>query len=121
MRVSFELLAGHPWVQVGGVAPDKPLDSAVLSRMKQFTAMNKLKKMALRVRIYMNVYTYPDIITPAYGHMHKTSLHVFSRNTSNKTFKLFNSEVVLLVNMVCCMFVLCRSLQRAYLKKKLLA
>ncbi|XP_060966036.1 uncharacterized protein LOC115719896 isoform X1 [Cannabis sativa] len=21
---------GHPWVQVGGVAPDKPLDSAVL-------------------------------------------------------------------------------------------
>ncbi|KVI07406.1 Calcium-binding EF-hand [Cynara cardunculus var. scolymus] len=41
--------AGHPWVQVDGVAPDKPLDSAVLSRMKQFSAMNKLKKMALRV------------------------------------------------------------------------
>ena len=32
-----------------GVAPDKPLDSAVLSRMKQFSAMNKFKKMALRV------------------------------------------------------------------------
>jgi len=31
------------------LAPDKPLDSAVLSRMKQFSAMNKLKKMALRV------------------------------------------------------------------------
>jgi len=43
--------AGHPWVQVGGVAPDKPLDSAVLSRLKQFSAMNKLKKMALRVSI----------------------------------------------------------------------
>lgn len=43
------LLSGHPWVQVGGLAPDKPLDSAVLSRMKQFSAMNKLKKMALRV------------------------------------------------------------------------
>ncbi|XP_057436347.1 calcium-dependent protein kinase 26-like [Lotus japonicus] len=39
----------HPWIQVDGAAPDKPLDSAVLSRMKQFTAMNKLKKMALRV------------------------------------------------------------------------
>ncbi|KAL5067044.1 hypothetical protein RYX36_017931 [Vicia faba] len=38
---------GHPWVQVDGVAPDKPLDSAVLSRLKQFSAMNKLKKMAL--------------------------------------------------------------------------
>ncbi|KAG9132144.1 hypothetical protein Leryth_022623 [Lithospermum erythrorhizon] len=45
----FESFEGHPWVQVGGVAPDKPLDSAVLSRMKQFSAMNKLKKMALRV------------------------------------------------------------------------
>ncbi|KAF3586117.1 hypothetical protein F2Q69_00032014 [Brassica cretica] len=41
--------AGHPWVQIDGVAPDKPLDSAVLSRMKQFSAMNKFKKMALRV------------------------------------------------------------------------
>ena len=48
-----EFLAGHPWVQVDGVAPDKPLDSAVLSRLKQFRAMNKLKKMALRVSFYM--------------------------------------------------------------------
>ena len=32
-----------------GVAPDKPLSSAVLTRLKQFSAMNKLKKMALRV------------------------------------------------------------------------
>ncbi|KAL0008193.1 hypothetical protein SO802_009695 [Lithocarpus litseifolius] len=39
----------HPWVQIDGVAPDKPLDSAVLSRLKQFSAMNKLKKMALKV------------------------------------------------------------------------
>ncbi|EXB53824.1 hypothetical protein L484_003259 [Morus notabilis] len=31
-----------PWVQVDGVAPDKPLDSAVLSRSKQFSAMSKL-------------------------------------------------------------------------------
>ncbi|PUZ68472.1 hypothetical protein GQ55_2G031600 [Panicum hallii var. hallii] len=39
----------HPWVCVDGVAPDKPLDPAVLTRLKQFSAMNKLKKMALRV------------------------------------------------------------------------
>ncbi|MBA0809406.1 hypothetical protein Gohar_025064 [Gossypium harknessii] len=41
--------AGHPWVQEDGIAPDKPLDSAVLSRLKQFSAMNKLKKIAIRV------------------------------------------------------------------------
>ncbi|CAL9099064.1 unnamed protein product, partial [Musa acuminata var. zebrina] len=28
-------LPGHPWVQIDGVAPDKPLDSAVLYRPKQ--------------------------------------------------------------------------------------
>ncbi|XP_031115631.1 calcium-dependent protein kinase 1-like [Ipomoea triloba] len=48
-RLTAHEVLCHPWVQVGGVAPDKPLDSAVLSRMKQFTAMNKLKKMALRI------------------------------------------------------------------------
>lgn len=47
----FCIYAGHPWVQVDGVAPDKPLDSAVLTRLKQFSAMNKFKKMALRVSL----------------------------------------------------------------------
>lgn len=34
-----------------GDASDKPLDIAVLSRMKQFRAMNKLKKVALKVSV----------------------------------------------------------------------
>lgn len=38
----------HPWLR-SGEASDKPIDSAVLSRMKQFRAMNKLKKLALKV------------------------------------------------------------------------
>lgn len=42
-------ISGHPWVRVGGVAPDKPLDCAVLSRLNQFSAMKKLKKIAVRV------------------------------------------------------------------------
>lgn len=50
--LKWSCFIGHPWVQVDGVAPDKPLDSAVLSRMKQFSAMNKLKKMALRVSLH---------------------------------------------------------------------
>uniref|UniRef100_A0A2N9H6M4 non-specific serine/threonine protein kinase n=1 Tax=Fagus sylvatica TaxID=28930 RepID=A0A2N9H6M4_FAGSY len=48
-RITAHEVLCHPWVQVDGVAPDKPLDSAVLSRLKQFSAMDKLKKMALRV------------------------------------------------------------------------
>ncbi|CAL0299469.1 unnamed protein product [Lupinus luteus] len=48
-RLTAHEVLCHPWVQVGGVAPDKPLDSAVLSRLKQFSAMNKLKKIAIRV------------------------------------------------------------------------
>ncbi|KAK7278761.1 hypothetical protein RJT34_23797 [Clitoria ternatea] len=48
-RISAHEVLRNPWIQVNGAAPDKPLDSAVLTRLKQFTAMNKLKKMALRV------------------------------------------------------------------------
>lgn len=45
-------MPGHPWIVDDAVAPDKPIDSAVVSRLKNFSAMNKLKKMALRVRVF---------------------------------------------------------------------
>ncbi|XP_057524896.1 calcium-dependent protein kinase 20-like isoform X2 [Amaranthus tricolor] len=48
-RLTAHEVLCHPWVQVDGLAPDKPLDSAVISRLKQFSAMNKLKKIAIRV------------------------------------------------------------------------
>ncbi|KAK8494848.1 hypothetical protein V6N13_062481 [Hibiscus sabdariffa] len=38
----------HPWLREGE-ASDKPIDSAVLTRLKQFRAMNQLKKLALKV------------------------------------------------------------------------
>ncbi|KAL3693103.1 hypothetical protein R1sor_006754 [Riccia sorocarpa] len=39
----------HPWIQEDGVAPDVPLDPVVQTRLKKFSAMNKLKKLAIRV------------------------------------------------------------------------
>ncbi|KAK7353833.1 hypothetical protein VNO80_19285 [Phaseolus coccineus] len=48
-RLTAHKVLCHPWIIDDNLAPDKPLDSAVLSRLKQFSAMNKLKKMALRV------------------------------------------------------------------------
>ncbi|KAG6629823.1 hypothetical protein CIPAW_14G111800 [Carya illinoinensis] len=45
---AFQVL-NHPWIKEDGEAPDTPLDNAVLSRLKQFRAMNKFKKVALRV------------------------------------------------------------------------
>ncbi|KAL5704190.1 non-specific serine/threonine protein kinase [Ranunculus cassubicifolius] len=48
-RLTAHEVLCHPWIVDDRVAPDKPLDSAVLSRLKNFSAMNKLKKMALRV------------------------------------------------------------------------
>ncbi|KAJ7009225.1 calcium-dependent protein kinase 1-like [Populus alba x Populus x berolinensis] len=47
-RLSAVEVLNHPWMREDG-APDKPLDIAVLTRMKQFRAMNKLKKIALKV------------------------------------------------------------------------
>ncbi|CAK8573263.1 unnamed protein product [Lathyrus sativus] len=48
-RISAHNVLCHPWIVDDKVAPDQPLDSAVLTRLKHFSAMNKLKKMALRV------------------------------------------------------------------------
>lgn len=50
LRFALLFCAEHPWLREGGEASDKPIDSAVLSRMKQFRAMNKLKKLALKVK-----------------------------------------------------------------------
>lgn len=48
-RLTAHQVLCHPWIVDDNVAPDRPLGSAVLSRLKQFYDMNKLKKMALRV------------------------------------------------------------------------
>lgn len=48
-RISAAEALEHPWLKEDGEASDKPIDSAVLIRMKQFRAMNKLKKVALKV------------------------------------------------------------------------
>jgi len=48
-RLTAYQVLSHPWIVDETSVPDKPLDSAVLSRLKQFSAMNKLKKMACRV------------------------------------------------------------------------
>lgn len=45
---AFEVL-NHAWIKEDGEAPDTPLDNAVFNRLKKFRAMNKFKKVALRV------------------------------------------------------------------------
>ncbi|GAB2284690.1 Calcium-dependent protein kinase 33 [Dionaea muscipula] len=47
-RITAAQVLEHPWLR-DGEASDHPIDSAVLSRMKQFRAMNKFKKLALKV------------------------------------------------------------------------
>lgn len=53
--LNFVVYTEHPWIREGGVALDRPIDSAVISRMKQFRAMNKLKKLAVKVRLRFSV------------------------------------------------------------------
>lgn len=48
-RITAAQALEHPWMREDGEASDKPIDSAVLTRMKQLRAMNKLKKLALKV------------------------------------------------------------------------
>ncbi|KAK7283759.1 hypothetical protein RIF29_13505 [Crotalaria pallida] len=48
-RITASDALEHPWMMKGGEASDKPIDSAVLIRMKQYRAMNKMKKLAFKV------------------------------------------------------------------------
>lgn len=48
-RITAAQVLEHPWMKVGGEASNTLIDSVVLIRMKQFRAMNKLKKLALKV------------------------------------------------------------------------
>lgn len=48
-RLTAQQVLDHQWLQNAKQAPEIPLGDVVRSRLKQFSAMNKLKKKALRV------------------------------------------------------------------------
>ncbi|GJW54869.1 RNA-directed DNA polymerase, eukaryota [Tanacetum coccineum] len=47
-RITANEVLRYVWICVHGVALDKPLDHAILTRLTQFFVINKLKKMALK-------------------------------------------------------------------------
>jgi calcium-dependent protein kinase len=48
-RATADAILQHSWMKENGTASDKPLDNVILTRMRGFTNMNKLKKEALKV------------------------------------------------------------------------
>jgi len=48
-RATANEILKHDWMRENGVASDQPLEMEVVSRIKNFSGMNKLKKEALKV------------------------------------------------------------------------
>ncbi|CAI5995331.1 unnamed protein product [Closterium sp. NIES-65] len=48
-RPTAAQLMEHPWVREGGIAADTPLAPAVITRLKRFAAMNRLKRLTLKL------------------------------------------------------------------------
>jgi calcium-dependent protein kinase len=48
-RATAAEILSHPWLREGGVATDKPIVPEVLTRLRGFAKMNKLKREALRL------------------------------------------------------------------------
>lgn len=48
-RATAQQILQHEWMRENGCASDQPIQIEVLSRIKQFSAMNRLKKEALKV------------------------------------------------------------------------
>ncbi|GMP67984.1 hypothetical protein CsSME_00027766 [Camellia sinensis var. sinensis] len=94
-------------VQVDGVAPDKPRDSAVPSRMKQFSAVNKLKKMATtkeftvqKFRLRSNYYNYMVVLLTAYytaGPLFRLVMGILALTLEGQTGGLAPFEMVSLI------------------------
>ena len=48
-RATADAILQHSWMRENGTASDRPLDNVILTRMRGFAGMNKLKKEALKV------------------------------------------------------------------------
>ena len=48
-RATADSILQHPWLKEHGVASDKPLDNAILSRLHNFAGMNIFKKRAMAI------------------------------------------------------------------------
>lgn len=48
-RATADEILRHSWMKENGTASDRPLDNVILTRMRGFMNMNKLKKEALKV------------------------------------------------------------------------
>ncbi|CAN1315176.1 Calcium-dependent protein kinase 29 [Linum perenne] len=70
-RITAAQALEHPWLKEGGNASDKPMHSAVLIRMRQLRAMNKMKKLALKADVDKNgTIDYVEFVT-ATMHRHR--------------------------------------------------
>ncbi|XP_047094616.1 calcium-dependent protein kinase 15 isoform X2 [Lolium rigidum] len=81
-RLTAAEILNHPWIREDGEAPDKPLDITVISRMKQFRAMNKLKKVALKADVDGNG-------TIDYGEFISATMHMNRLEKEDHIFKAF--------------------------------
>jgi calcium-dependent protein kinase len=48
-RATADEILQHEWMKENGTASKEPLDNVILTRMRGFSAMNKLKKEALKL------------------------------------------------------------------------
>ncbi|XP_065628584.1 calcium-dependent protein kinase 10 [Quercus suber] len=105
----------HPWVQIDRVAPDKLLDSAVLSRLNQFSAMNKLKKIAkadidnsgtidygefIAARLHLNKIDRDDHLFAAFSYFDKDGSGFVTADEIQKACEEFGIEDVRLEDFI---------------------
>ncbi len=48
-RATADAILQHSWMRENGTASERPLDNVILTRMRGFAGMNKLKKEAIKV------------------------------------------------------------------------
>ncbi|CAN0917367.1 Calcium-dependent protein kinase 32, partial [Linum grandiflorum] len=87
-------IVDHPWLQNSSSAPNVSLGDAVKARLEQFSAMNKLKKTALRVRVSICVEAYAlfSAVGLACCHPGPTNLSVEEAASIKEIFQLIDAR-----------------------------
>ncbi|URE41228.1 calcium-dependent protein kinase [Musa troglodytarum] len=109
-RLTAAEILKHPWIREDGEAPDKRLDHVVLTRMRQFRAMNKLKKViaeSLSEEEIMGLKEmFKSMDTDNSGTLTVEELKAGHPKLGNLGIKISESEVKQLIEAVCVLFLI---------------
>ncbi|KAF3785281.1 Calcium-dependent protein kinase 8 [Nymphaea thermarum] len=92
LRLTALQVLEHPWVKNTEMTPNVPLGETVTARLKQFSAMNKFKKRALRVRLVLGEVVAEQLSVEEIAGIKQMFHMMDTHNKGNLSFEELNAD-----------------------------